>query len=225
VGALTGRNGSDGVLRGALGRDWFPRARCRVRIAPSVQDRPAEAKVLIAKAAASFVGVGDSVGLNGGTTTGEVARVIGRSDHPVREDGEVAVTLVTNALNISYELSVRSHVTIVVTGGVTRPQSYELVGSLVSDTLSNLTLDVAILGVDGLSAQFGLTTLHEGEADMSHEFVKVARRVIVVAGSTKMGKSTFARICPLDAIDILVTDAPVDGALAEAGVSVVVAGH
>lgn len=190
--------------------------------------RQAEAKVVIAKAAASFVGVGDSVGLNGGTTTSEVARVLGRSDHLVREDGDVAVTIVTNALNIAYELSVRSHVKIVVTGGVARPQSYELVGSLVSDTLSDLTLDAAILGVDGLSAQFGLTTLHEGEAEVSREFAKVARRVIVVADSTKMGKSTFARICPLDAIDILVTDAPVEGALAEAlieaGVSVVVAG-
>ncbi|MET0480738.1 MAG: DeoR/GlpR family DNA-binding transcription regulator [Mycetocola sp.] len=190
--------------------------------------RQAEAKVVIAKSAAAFVGVGDSVGLNGGTTTSEVARVLGRSDHLVREDGDVAVTIVTNALNIAYELSVRSHVKIVVTGGVARPQSYELVGSLVSDTLSDLTLDVAILGVDGISAQFGLTTLHEGEAEVSREFAKVASRVIVVADSTKMGKSTFARICPLDSIDILVTDAPVEGALAEAlveaGVSVVVAG-
>jgi DeoR family transcriptional regulator of aga operon len=149
--------------------------------------RQAEAKVVIAKAAAFLVGVGNSVGLNGGTTTSEVARVLGRSDHLVREDGDVAMTIVTNALNIAYELSVRSHVKIVVTGGVARPQSYELVGSLVADTLSDLTLDVAILGVDGLSPQFGLTCLHEGEAEVSRKFAMVARRVVVVADSTKMG--------------------------------------
>lgn len=190
--------------------------------------RQAEAKVAIAGAAASLVGVGDSIGLNGGTTTSEVARVLGRSDHLIRGDGDVAITIVTNALNIAYELSVRSHVKIVVTGGVARRQSYELVGPLVSHTLADLTLDVAILGIDGLTPQFGATTLHEGEADVSRGFAKVAKRVVVVADSTKMMKSTFARICPLDAIDVLVTDAPVDGALAdafaEAAVSVVVAG-
>jgi DeoR family transcriptional regulator of aga operon len=189
--------------------------------------RQAEAKVAIAKAAASLVGVGDSIGLNGGTTTSEVARVLGRSEHLIRPDGDVAFTIVTNALNIAYELSVRSHVKIVVTGGVARRQSYELVGSLVSDTLSDLTLDVAILGIDGLTPQFGATTMHEGEAEVSREFARVARRVIVVADSTKMGKSTFARICPLDSLDVLVTDMPVDGgladALAAAGVDVVVA--
>lgn len=189
--------------------------------------RQAEAKVAIATAAAKLISVGDSVGLNGGTTTSEVARVLGRSEHLVRPDGEFAITIVTNALNIAYELSVRSHVKIVVTGGVARRQSYELVGSLVSNTLSELALDVAILGVDGLSPQFGATTLHEGEAEVSQEFAKVAKRVIVVADSTKLMKTTFARICPLSALDVLITDVPVEGeladALAAAGVEVIVA--
>lgn len=78
--------------------------------------RQAEAKVAIAKAAAALISVGDAVGLNGGTTTSEVARVLGRSEHLLRADGEASVTIVTNALNIAYELSVRSHVKIVVTG-------------------------------------------------------------------------------------------------------------
>ena len=189
--------------------------------------RQAEAKVAIARAAAELVAVGDSVGLNGGTTTSEVARALGRTDRLARTDGDFGVTIVTNALNIAYELSVRSHVKIVVTGGIARRQSYELVGSLVSNTLSELALDIAILGVDGLSSQFGATTLHEGEADVSQQFGKVAKKVVVVADSTKMGKTTFARICRLDQIDILVTDAPVpaplDEALAAAGVRVIVA--
>ncbi len=189
--------------------------------------RQADAKMAIAKATAALINVGDAVGLNGGTTTSEVARVIGRSEHLVRSDGDASVTIVTNALNIAFELSVRSHVKIVVTGGVARRQSYELVGSLVAGALAEIALDVAILGVDGLSAQFGATTLHEGEASVSQEFVKVAKRVIVVADSTKMTKATFARICPLDRIDVLVTDQPVDptlaDALASAGVELIIA--
>lgn len=189
--------------------------------------RQADAKLAIARAATELVSLGDSVGLNGGTTTSEVARALGRAERLTRGEGEFGVTIVTNALNIAYELSVRSHVKIVVTGGVARRQSYELIGSLVSNSLAEMALDIAILGVDGLSAQFGATTLHEGEAEVSQEFGKVAKRVVVVADSTKLGKTTFARICRLDQIDVLVTDlpvaAPLDDALAAAGVSVIVA--
>ncbi|MBC7761400.1 MAG: DeoR/GlpR transcriptional regulator [Candidatus Saccharibacteria bacterium] len=184
--------------------------------------RQADAKLAIARATAELVSPGDTDGLNGGTTTSEVARTLGRSDRFTREDGDFGLTIVTNALNIGYELSVRPHVKIVVTGGIARRQSYELVGSLVSSALSEVVLDVVILGVDGLSTQFGATTLHEGEADVSREFAKVAKRVVVVADSTKMMKSTFARICPLDQIDVLVTDEPLSTAFAEdlAGASV-----
>ena len=69
--------------------------------------------------------------------------------------------------------------------------------------------------------------MHEGEAEVSRHFASVGRRVIVVADSTKIERATFARICPLDRIDALVTDQPVPSAfaaeLAGAGVELVVA--
>jgi DeoR family transcriptional regulator, aga operon transcriptional repressor len=189
--------------------------------------RNAEAKAAIADVIAGMVHFGDVIGLNGGTTTSEVSRVLGRTESLMRSGDEPGVTIVTNALNIAFELSIRPHVKIVVTGGVARRQSYELVGPLVGDTISALSLDVAILGVDGLSAQFGATTIHEGEAEVSRQLASVAGRVIIVADSTKVGKSTFARICELEKIDTLVTDAPVDGPMREAfdlaGVEVIVA--
>jgi len=187
--------------------------------------RQAEAKVAIAQAVAAMVHPGDSVGLNGGTTTSEVARVLGRSEL-LRVPGDApALTIVTNALNIAYELSVREHVKIVVTGGVPRRQSYELVGPMVSSSLRDFSLDLAILGVDGIGGKFGATTVHEGEAEASRAIASVARRVVVAADSTKLGRSTFARICPLDQVDVLVTDGPVPSELAAelaaAGVDVV----
>lgn len=189
--------------------------------------RQAEAKLAIARAARDLVGMGDAVGLNGGTTTSEVARVLGKTERLMRSDGEAGLTVVTNALNIAYELSVRSHVKIVVTGGIARQQSYELVGPLVDAALQQLALDIAFIGVDGLSAEFGATTLHEGEAVVSRMFAAAARRVVVVADSTKLGASTLARICPLEGIHTLVTDAPPAESLAEAlaaaGVEVIVA--
>lgn len=168
--------------------------------------RQAEAKMAIARAVAELVAPGESIGLNGGTTTSEVARMLGRSERLRAHADAPGVTIVTNALNIAYEMSVREHVKIVVTGGVPRRQSYELVGPLVGATLRDFSIDTAVLGVDGLSAAFGATTMHEGEADASREIAAVARRVVIAADATKLGRSTFARICPLNRVDILVTD-------------------
>ncbi|WP_022882583.1 DeoR/GlpR family DNA-binding transcription regulator [Gryllotalpicola ginsengisoli] len=190
--------------------------------------RQAEAKLAIARAAVELITPGETVGLNGGTTTTEVARELGRSERFLGAEGDYGITIVTNALNIGYELSVRSNVKIVVTGGVARRQSYELVGALVQQALAEFALDVVVLGVDGIGGQFGLTTMHEGEADVSRWFAEVGRRVIVVADSTKIMRSTFARICPLDRVDVLVTDKAVPRAFAaelrSAKVELVVAG-
>jgi DeoR family transcriptional regulator of aga operon len=63
--------------------------------------------------------------------------------------------VVTNALNIGAELAVRQYIKIVVTGGVARPQSYELTGPLATGVLEQVALDVVILGVDGIDAEAG----------------------------------------------------------------------
>ena len=185
--------------------------------------RQADAKLAIARTTAELVGPGETVALNGGTTTTEVARALGR--RPDLAD-EASVTVVTNALNIAYELSIRPNVTIVVTGGTARSQSYELVGPLGDAVLDEIRIDTAVLGVDGLDEQ-GLTTVEPAEARVSQRLLASARRGIVVADHTKLGRATFARISDLGPVDLLVTDQPVQGpiaaALAAAGVEVLVA--
>jgi len=189
--------------------------------------RQADAKLAIARAVEGLVEPGATIGMNGGTTVTEVARVLGRSDRLRSIASEPGATIVTNALNIAFELSVRDNIKIVVSGGVPRRQSYELIGPLVAASLRDFSLDVAVLGVDGLTAEFGATTLHEGEADASRHIASVARRVVVVADQTKVGRSTFARICALEDIDVLVTDADLPARMAarfeKANVDVVVA--
>src|SRR5499427_7461816 len=91
-------------------------------------ERHPSEKQRIAALAAGLVKPGQIAGLNGGTTTTEVARALA-----VRADlnsgaPSPAVTIVTNALNIATELAVRQHIKIVATSGVARPQSYELTG-------------------------------------------------------------------------------------------------
>ena len=94
-----------------------------------------------------------SVGFTGGTTTTEVARRLAQRN----------VTVVTNALNIAAELAVRPTPKLVVTGGVARSQSYELIGPLAEASLEGLHIDVVFVGVDGITGA-ALTTHHEGEA-------------------------------------------------------------
>ncbi|WP_405851239.1 DeoR/GlpR family DNA-binding transcription regulator [Streptomyces sp. NBC_00090] len=191
--------------------------------------RQVSEKQRIASAVADLLTPGDVVGLNGGTTTTEVARALTLRSGGLAERGENSAgpmfTVVTNALNIASELAVRPQFKIVVTGGVARPQTYELVGPLTQGVLNQVVLDVAVLGVDGVDPRLGVMTHHEDEAGISRLLTERARQVIIATDSSKMGKRAFARICGLDRIDVLVTDsglAPDMAArLTEAGIEVI----
>ncbi|KAF4408848.1 MULTISPECIES: DeoR/GlpR family DNA-binding transcription regulator [Streptomyces] len=166
--------------------------------------RNASEKQRIARAVSELVAPGDVVGLNGGTTTTEVARALA-----LREDTGAAgpaLTVVTNALNIATELAVRPQIKIVLTGGVARPQTYELVGPLTGGVLREVVLDVAVLGVDGIDPERGILAHHEDEAHISRLLAERAHRVVVAADSSKAGRRAFARICALERVHCLVTD-------------------
>jgi DeoR family transcriptional regulator of aga operon len=185
--------------------------------------RNAPGKALIGQAAAALITPHSTVALNGGTTTLEVARaLLDRAD--LHETG---LTVVTNALSIASELAVRPQVKLVVAGGVARPESGELIGPLATYVLDDLTFDWAILGVDGLDAIAGATAHHEGEASINRLMSERAQRVAIVADSSKLGRRAFARVCGIDKIAVVVTDAaasaPEVTALADKGIRVVTA--
>jgi DeoR family transcriptional regulator, aga operon transcriptional repressor len=189
------------------------------------QVRRAEEKRRIAVAAAGLVSPGAVVGMNGGTTNTEVARVLGtQADTAASGTDPVTLTVVTNALNIANELTVRPHVKIVVVGGVARPRSYELIGPLANQFVEGLTLDVMFLAVDALSVEDGAAAAHEGEAQINASMVARARRVVAVADSSKLGTRAFCRICDASQIDLLITDSGADSeqlaAFTTAGVDV-----
>lgn len=157
-----------------------------------------------------------AVALGGGTTTTEVARQLAdRSE----------LTIVTNAINIAMELAMRPRLRVIVTGGVMRSESYELVGAWTERFLEALNLGVAVLGVDGLSPDGGLTTHDAVEARTNQRMIERSQRVIVVADRTKLGVVTMAKIADVTDVDLLITevDAPADqvAALQAAGVEVV----
>ncbi|MEV7872247.1 DeoR/GlpR family DNA-binding transcription regulator [Streptomyces sp. NPDC088124] len=168
--------------------------------------RHASEKERIARAAAAMVEPGMVIGLNGGTTTTEVARAVATRGDLAGSAEEPAVTLVTNALNIAHELAVRPHIKIVTTGGVAMHQSYELVGPLARHILGEVSLDLAFIGVDAVDAEEGAGAHSEHEASINALLAERARTLVVVADSSKLGARAFARICPVEDIGTLITD-------------------
>ena len=158
-----------------------------------------------------------AVGLTGGTTTSEVARLL---------MDRTGLTVITNALNIAFELAVCPRIKLVVTGGVSRPQSYELVGQWAEHTIRGLNVGIAVVGTDGISSEGGLTTHDEVEAQTNSTLISRAKRTIVVADGSKVGRVLLARIAGLDDVDELITDesaeAPALDAIRASGVAVTV---
>ncbi len=160
-----------------------------------------EQKLAIARMAVTRIPLGAVVGLTGGTTTTEVARQL-----TVRD----SLTVVTNALNIAAELAIRPKVKVVVPGGVARPQSYELVGVWSEQALRGINIGVAVVGVDGVDADGGITTHDEVEAQTNAALLARARTVVVVADASKVGRVHLARIAGLDRVDEVITDPAAD---------------
>jgi len=171
----------------------------------------------IAEAAAELVDLSvHSVGLSGGTTTTELARLLGGAGRSLK--------VVTNALNIAGDLAVRSSIDLVVTGGSVRPESYELVGPIADRALSGISLDVVFLGVDGIDAVGGISTHDEVEAQTDHCLIRTAKRVVVLTDGSKVGVRAFSRIAAIGEVHHLITDGSADPAeldqLRAAGVAV-----
>ncbi|GAB2827398.1 DeoR/GlpR family DNA-binding transcription regulator [Actinocorallia aurea] len=161
--------------------------------------RHQEAKARIAAAALALItDEVHTIGLNGGTTTTELARRLAALGRPL--------TVVTNALNIAADLAVRPSIELVVTGGRARPESYELVGPIADRALSGLSLDVAFLGVDGVDASAGVSTHDDVEAQTDHHLIAAARHVVVLADGSKVGARAFSRIAPTSSLHTLITD-------------------
>ncbi|GAB3922264.1 transcriptional regulator [Microlunatus endophyticus] len=165
----------------------------------------AEAKTRIAERAVGMLWPGCTVAMNGGTTTVEIARTI-----PTSAPLHNGITIVTNAINIATEMTVRPFIKIVVCGGVARPQSYELVGPLASETLSQLTPDICFLGATGVEAVEGVTTDDEDESAINRIMVTRSKRAVVVADASKFGEVGFSRICQLSEVSTVLTDADAD---------------
>jgi len=172
----------------------------KVSVDPSLKIKAelhAEDKRRIGAAAAALVNDGESIILDSGTTTQQIARQI-------KDKKDLKV--ITNGLNIAMELFDAEDIQLILLGGVIRQNSLSAVGHFAEDILGQLSADKLFLAVDACDVEFGLSTPNVEESQVNQAMARIARETILVADSSKFGKRSLSRIVPLSAIDVIITD-------------------
>ncbi|MDR5698255.1 DeoR/GlpR family DNA-binding transcription regulator [Agromyces aerolatus] len=180
-------------------------------------------KQAIGETAAGLVRSGQSVILDVGTTTLQIARALRR-----RADLD-DVTIFTNGLSIALELEPEiPRFTVVVTGGTLRPRQHSLVHPLAGSMFDEIHVDLAFIGGNGVDAVHGFTNANLPEAQVKALMLRAAARAVIVADASKLGEVHLGRIAPVDAFSLLITDPAAPEVLIEEfealGLPVLVAG-
>jgi DeoR family transcriptional regulator, fructose operon transcriptional repressor len=189
-------------------------------------------KIRIAEAALALIprNSSGSVLIDGGTTTEVLADMMSRRaavepSDPTEPRAELVA--ITHAVPIAGKLSSVPGIALDVLGGRVRGITQVAVGQATVDAVSRLRPDIAFIGTNGIHASFGLSTPDPEEAAVKAAFVHSARRIVVLADSSKLDTETLVQFASLKDLDTLITDSEpgpeLAAALEEAGVDVVIA--
>jgi DeoR/GlpR family transcriptional regulator of sugar metabolism len=154
-------------------------------------------KDAIARAALAYVGDGDVIILDAGTTTGRLAWYL-------RERRDL--TVITNAVNILHTMCSAGGPDVVVLGGGLRRITQALLGGLAESNLRRLRADRVFLGAEGLSASWGISCPGMGQSHLKQLMIAQASEAIVLADHSKLGRAPFAHCTELDRPYTLITD-------------------
>jgi DeoR family galactitol utilization operon repressor len=172
-------------------------------------------KMAIAKIAAEKIQDGDTVIISAGTTTALIAKYL---------LGKRNIHIVTNNTLLLTYARTNPQLRVTLVGGEFRPSEEGLVGPLAMQSLDQVFVSKAFIGVDGASVKHGLTAHLVESADLVRKMAQQAKQVYAICDSGKFGKPGFARILPFDGVDGLITDAGLstefEKDLREAGVSI-----
>lgn len=195
-------------------------------VSPYVNDKPVNEKKLeqvaektgIASRAAAMIQEDEAIIIGSGTTVMALAKAIPQN---------FKLTVLTGAMNVTMALLDHVNVEIVQLGGIVRKSSSSVVGHYAEEMLVNFACSTLFLGVDGISPEFGLTTSNLMEAHLNAKMIKTVQKTVVLVDSTKFGKKGFGKICEVEDIDLIITDAGISESykkrLEEMGVEVLIA--
>lgn len=154
-------------------------------------------KIRIGKKASELISDSETIILDSGTTTAEIARNLGSFKN---------VSVITNAINIVNILVQYPSINIIIPGGYLRQNSLSLVGPFAAKNFRNLYVDKLFIGVDGFDPVMGAFTPNIEEAHLNEIMIDIAKEVILVADSSKINRRSLSFICPVSKIDTFVTD-------------------
>ncbi|MET1071433.1 MAG: DeoR/GlpR family DNA-binding transcription regulator [Umezawaea sp.] len=173
-----------------------------------------EAKRRIALAVAELIDDGESIVVDGGSTTLEAAKLL----------TERRLTVLPLSLHVANALRGAERVRLVLPGGDLRPGELSFVGPLTEYAFQIMRFDTMVLGSCGLSVRNGVSSHDLQEGAVKKAAVTASARVIAAVDGSKFGRTAFGRVCGIESIDVLVTDedAPADeiAAVRDAGVEV-----
>lgn len=157
-----------------------------------------ESKLEIAEFAVRFIKEGESIALDSGTTSYELARVIKRRFRNL--------TVVTNSLAIANELSDAQGITLIVTGGVYRPEESAFASDMAGLIFSKLSIDTFFLTTCGISVEKGVTYQRMDEIVVQEKMMDASDKTIVIADSSKLGINSLVKMCDINRVSLIITD-------------------
>ncbi|RYZ49282.1 MAG: DeoR/GlpR transcriptional regulator, partial [Chitinophagaceae bacterium] len=181
---------------------------------PYTVDRHVNEKVMmqsrektgIGEAAARLIEPNDCILIASGTTVLSLAKTIQPKGN---------LTVITAALNVALELVQHPQIEVIQLAGPIRKSSSSVTGLYAEKMLEDFSCSKLFLGVDGIDAEFGLTTTNMMEAQLNKAMIKAAQKTVVLADSSKFGKRGFGRICGLEDIEQVITDSNISEHMAE----------
>ena len=155
------------------------------------------AKRAIARQAVALIRDGETIILDSGSTTTEIARLI---------NGYTNLTVITNAINIAMILGKDPGINLNVTGGEFKSPTLSLTGPKAAEYFNGLHADKVFLATAGISVTSGLTYPSMSDLVVKQAMIDVSDHVYLVADSTKVGRSSFATLGQLTLVDTIITD-------------------
>ncbi|MFA9557829.1 DeoR/GlpR family DNA-binding transcription regulator [Evansella sp. AB-rgal1] len=189
-----------GLLKRIHGGAVLPEDESRIFPIDERQSLRSDVKTAIAMEALKLIEPGETILMDGGSTTQALARLLG--DFPV--------TVITNDIKIATELLSKELVQLLVLGGTRIGTSSSLIGAEATDYLKRIRVKRVFFGTTGVSVQHGLTVLHSLHADWKRQVIQSAERVTLLVDSTKFEKVALIQFAQIHEIDDIITDDKID---------------
>ena len=158
-------------------------------------------KEKIALLALNLIEDGDTIILDTGTTTLELAKKLSSKRN---------LTVVINDIQIARTLEEIEDMNIIFIGGAIRKRFHCTVGNLGTAMIAGLAVDKAFMATNGISLNKGATTPEVNQAEIKKAMLAIASKIVILCDSSKIGRSSFAQFAKIQQVDIIITDSSIN---------------